>query len=154
MTGLLGLWVAYAFLWLLFQPINPAMQLAAPVLGLGSAVLVLFAFSGNRAGQGRGSGIPALLVLMATLGYPALALIAGRPLSAAEFIGVAPNPTAMLLTSVALLAAHFWTRLVLLVAPLAWLMWSALTLHTLDAPTWPVPALAVLLGLIGWFRRR
>lgn len=154
LSGLTMLWVAIAFLWSLFRPINPAMDALAPAWLLGGLLLILFAFFGTRSGEGRASFIPAVLILTALFLYPGLALFQGQPLSGVEFIGVAPDPTAIVALALALLAARLWTRLLLFLIPAVWLLWSALTLHTLGAAAWTVPALAVLLGLLGVFRSR
>lgn len=154
LTGIALFWVAAAFLWSLFRPINPAMDVLAPAYVAGSALFILFAFFGGRSGGNPRWVFPALLILAALLLYPCLALLQGRPLAAAEFIGVAPDPTAILAVAVALLAARLRTRLILFAAPAVWLAWSALTLYTLGAPTWPAPAIAVLIGMTGVFRTR
>lgn len=154
LTGIALFWVAAAFLWSLFRPINPAMDVLAPAYVVGSALFILFAFFGTRSGANQAWVIPALLILAALLLYPCLALLQGRPLAAGEFIGVAPDPTAIMAVAVALLASRLRTRLILFAVPALWLAWSALTLHTLGAPTWPAPALAVLIGMAGVFRSR
>lgn len=154
LTGIALFWVGAAFLWGLFRPINPAMDVLAPAYVLGAVLFIIFAFFGARSGGNQAWAIPALLILAALIVYPCLALLQGRPLAAAEFIGVAPDPTAILAVAVALLAARLRSRLILFAIPAMWLAWSALTLYTLGAPTWPAPALAVLFGMAGVFRTR
>lgn len=143
------LWVSQWFLRALFLPINPAMEAGALIYALGGALLIVFALLGRQADEGRRALLPTVLIMTATLGYPILAPLQGRNLPDAEFIGVAPDPTAVAAAGLALLAARGWTRLILLAVPVAWLGWSALTLYALEASVWPVPLAAVLIALAG-----
>lgn len=156
LTGIGMLSVSHGFLWVLFLPINPTLNVVAPVYALGGALLLIFACTGKYLRRERGTFVPALLIFLATVGYPLLALLQGRNLHAAEFTGIAPDPTAIVAMAMALLALQQRTRLALLPLPLTWLTWSALTLYTLDTAAWLVPATAVFIALaavLPWWRK-
>jgi hypothetical protein len=154
LTGGAMLWVAYRFLWTLFLPINPAMEAGAIAYAAGGALLIAFGLFGRTGGGDRGSTVAGILALTAVLGYPILALALGQSLPEAEFVGVAPDPTAVAAAGVALMAARRWIRVCLLAVPAAWLAWSALTLFTLDVDAWMLPAAAAALSLTGLAPRR
>ncbi|MBL8289511.1 MAG: hypothetical protein JNL85_16140 [Rubrivivax sp.] len=89
--------VGVAFVLGRYAPINWAAQgLAVLWVGLGLSLLALAAAGGGPAAPGaRRRIVAAMLALAALLGYPLLALLAGRPLRQAEVFGLAPDPTAI-----------------------------------------------------------
>jgi hypothetical protein len=89
---------------------------------------------------------PAAGLLLAAALYAVVAPLAGRTWSEAEVIGVMPDPTAIATLAV-LAASRGAVRWAFMVVPLLWLAVSAVTLHTLGAPDFLLPAAAAVLGL-------
>lgn len=84
--------VAWGFVWRLYVPINWGAQALAGLYVL--AALGWLMLNGT-AGQARRSRAGSLLLLMSALSWPLLAPADGRPIVQAEFIGLAPDPTAV-----------------------------------------------------------
>ena len=113
------LWVAWAFHWQRYAPINWAAQYLAAAFVLQAMLLAAFALLADAPGVGRlGSAqrTPALLAALAGLLYPLLTAIEGRHWAQAEVFGVMPEPTA-LATFGLLLASDGRHRAWLLVIP-------------------------------------
>lgn len=153
-SGLLALawgFVAVAFHYERYAQIN----WAAPWFALAFALeAVLFVLVGIVAGslrwtppRGAGFVIGLALVAAAVVGYPLLALLAGRPWSTTEIFGVAPDPTAIA-TAGALALVRGKVRWLLLVVPLAWCGVTASTLWAMHAPEALVVALAAALAVL------
>jgi peptidoglycan/LPS O-acetylase OafA/YrhL len=91
--------VSVGFLWMHYATINWAAVYFVPVF-VGEALLVLWfgtvrgrlAFAAER---GVAGVIGIALYVYALALHPLVALVAGRPLPAAEVIGIAPDPTAI-----------------------------------------------------------
>lgn len=149
-------WVAWSFLWQRYAAINWAAAYAAPVFALQGLLLVWFGVVRNRLRRPDGwslDGIAGLaLCLYALALHPFVAVLAGRPLHAAEVFGIAPDPTAIGTLGLVLMAGHGGAGL-LLPVPVAWCLVSGATLHAMEAPEAWVPfaaaGLAVLVRLPG-----
>lgn len=153
-AGLLAacwLWVAWAFLFKRYAPINWAAHYFA--YGFGAEALLLLWLGAVR---GR-LAFPPLrnLIARAAFGiavfglfaYPLLAAISGRPWHQLEMFGLAPDPTAVATLGLLLMATR--PPALLLAIPLAWCAISGATLFTMDAPhAWVAPAAALLTLLL------
>lgn len=137
--------VAGAFLWRRYGPINWVVFYAAPLFALEAAGLALVAARGRITARPTAPRLAAGgILLLVALAYPLLAPLTGRPLSGAEVFGMAPDPTAMGTLGVLLLAggagAALWP------IPVAWCLFSAMTLWTLGTAQGWLPFAAALLA--------
>ncbi len=149
--GVLWIWIAWAFLWERYATINwpiayvvPAFVLEALLLiGIGVAGrLLVLAPSGKPADMGGVALFAAALLL-----YPALAPLMGRGWPAAEIFGFAPDPTAV--ATLALLAlADGRSRWFLMIIPLLWCAIAGVTLWTMGASDYFVPAGGALAAIV------
>lgn len=136
--GVLWIVVAWAFLWERYATINWGALYVAPafaiegVLLIGAAIGGVLVFPTRRDARATAA---AVLVLVAVLGWPALAPLSGRPLASAEVFGLFPDPTA-LATLAWLAAARGGMRVVSMIIPALWSLVAAATLFTLDSATW------------------
>ena len=139
-AGLLAvcwLWVAWAFHYQRYARINWAAQWFAWAFAFQALLLVVVGVLAGRLvlrpTGGRKLRIAISIVAITALGYPFLALLAGRPWSTAETFGVAADPTAI--ASVAVLALiRGRIRWLLLAVPLLWCAIAAATLWAMNAP--------------------
>lgn len=147
--ALAGLWtfVGWSFLWNRYSSINWAIAYVAPMFILQAVLLVAAAawregLVPDRAGPRRRGGL--LLAGAAIVAYPLAPPFFARPLAGAEVFGVAPDPTAVATLGFVLVSRGKLAPL-LLPIPLAWLLLSGLTLHTMqDAQAWlPFAAIAI-----------
>jgi hypothetical protein len=142
-VGLLAigwLWVAWAFFWQRFAPISTAAPTFAGLFvaqGLGMMGLAFAPGLRWVSGQGVRRLAGLLLAAWAVVVHPALALAFGRPGMQAEWLALAPDPTALATLALLLLldaSRHRFTRVwqrVLWVLPLLWCAITSLTLWTL-----------------------
>jgi uncharacterized protein (TIGR03382 family) len=155
-AGLAMLFVAWSFLWARYASINWAIGNAAPLYGAGGALLLGAAFARQREPEPTDRLRTALggALLVLALAYPGVALLAGRSLTSGEIVGVTADPTAMAaLGVVALVGGSRRRRLALAAIPLAWCLFSALTLWTMGAPEAFALLAAALGGLAAATRR-
>ncbi len=163
LMALAWLWVAWAFFWQRFAPINTAAEAFAWMfLGQAFGFGLLALGPGLRwasALKGR-TRIGLALGVWALIAHPTLAWVFGRPGIQAEWLGLAPDPTAiaalallLLLDAPRPLSRALWRALWIM--PLVWCAITALTLWTLgEAQAWVVLALAgVALGALVLGRR-
>lgn len=154
--ALLWAWVAYAFLWRRFLPINWAAIYAVIAFGIEGVLLAGFGASGKLrvrvAADGR-SVVGVALFALAVVPYPSIAVIAGRPLAQAETFGLTPDPTAIATLGL-LVLAEGRGRGVLLVIPVLWCLLSAATLWTMGSPDAWVPLAAAVLAVATALRGR
>ncbi len=144
------LWIAWAFHTQRYAQINWAATWFAAAFALQAALLVTLGVLAGRivleTVNVRARRIASLVIILAVLGYPLLAPLAGRPWSTAEVFGVAPDPTAIATVAVmALVRGRL--RWLLLAVPLSWCAIAAATLWVMDAPQAMVVAAATLLAL-------
>jgi hypothetical protein len=142
------LWIAVMFHWESYAPLNWAARYAAVAFFLQG--LLLLATGAVLLWPGRverfdappriGYGILVFAILL----MPLLGLLLDRPWQGLEWFGTAPDPT-VLATLGLLSMAGRRGRLMLMVVPTAWCLFSGLTLLAMDDPLWPLlPAAAVV----------
>lgn len=144
--------VAWAFLWQRYAPINWGIRYVVPLFVL--QALLLIALGTWRGGLGlparwsvsRGLGLA--LFVHALILHPFMALPAGRGLQGAEVLGLTPDPLAIATLGVAAMASPARRAWPLLVIPALWCLVSWTTLATLGAPAAWLPLLAVGLALV------
>ena len=73
-----------------------------------------------------------MLGLLLLVAYPFQALLSGRPFTSAEVFGVAADPTALVTLLIICGVCRSW-RLLLAVGPFTWLVFSAVTLWSMDS---------------------
>jgi len=99
------LWVGWAFHWQRYAPINWAAEYLAMAFALQALLLFAVALIAPDADTPPGGPLPRAgglaLAVIGLVGYPLIALAAGRSWSQSEVFAVMPGPTAM--TSVGLL---------------------------------------------------
>jgi Family of unknown function (DUF6064) len=152
-AGLLAvcwLWVAWAFHYQRYAQINWAATWFAAAFAFEALLLVAVGVLAGRLvlqpTGGRKLRLATSMVAITVLGYPLLALLAGRSWSTVETFGVAPDPTAI--ASVAVLAlVRGRIRWLLLVVPLLWCAIAAATLWAMHAPEALVVVAAAVLAL-------
>lgn len=149
--GAAWLWVAWNFHWQRFAGIQPSAALFAAVFAAQGLLLLGAAAVAGATAPGavvaRPSALALGLLLFALLGYPALAMLLGRPWTQAEVWAVAPDPTVLATLGVLLAAPPRRGAIRWLVwpAPLLWCAASGLTLWTMgaaEAPLLPAAGLA------------
>ncbi len=94
-TGLmaaLSALVAWGFVWRLYVPVNWGAQ---ALVGLYLVAALGWLLLSGTAAVARRVRVGTLLLLMAALSWPLMALADGRPFVQAELIGLAPDPTAV-----------------------------------------------------------
>lgn len=156
--GLCWLWVAWAFLWGSYAPLNWPAGPAAWAFGLQGALLVASALVSRalrfdwRPGRAR---VAAGILLLAWLGLPLIELLAGRDWHGLGWLGSTPDATA-LATLAVLAALDSRLRWPLAVVPTLWCLYAGLALLAMGDPTWWVTPLAAVLatGLLARTRSR
>lgn len=134
--AILWIAVAWSFFWQRYATINWAASYVAPVFALeGLLLLAIGALGGRLAFDRRGPArrIGLALAVFAVAGYPLLAPLAGRPWSAAEAFGIAPDPTAIGTLGL-LLLARGRAAILLMLVPLLWCGASGATLWAMEEP--------------------
>ncbi len=154
--GVCWVWIAWAFHWHSYAPLNWAGAYFAAAFALQGVLLIVSAVDLGI----RGDEQPAAqawdslawsgyaLIAFAVIGMPLLGYLVGlwfggRVWFGLELFGSAPDPTAVAtLGLMALVRPRFaW---ILLILPTLWCLTSAATLAVLGDPLWPLPLLAVL----------
>ena len=151
--------VSVGFLWMHYAAINWVAVYFVPVF-VGEALLVFWlgtvrgrlTFAAERGVAGM---IGIALYVYALALHPLIALVAGRPLQAAEVVGIAPDPTAIATLGLLSLAARRTGTLPLIIVPIIWCLASALTLRTMGASEGWIPLTAAALAVLlqAWPRR-
>jgi hypothetical protein len=144
--------VSFGFLWTRYAAINWAAIYFVPVFA-GEALLVLWvgtvrgrlAFAAER---GVAGVIGIALYVYALALHPLIALVAGRPLQAAELVGIAPDPTAIATLGLLSLVPRRAGTALLQILPILWCLASALTLRTMGAWEGWIPLSAAALALL------
>lgn len=124
---------AWVYLQKHYSEINWAAAYMLPLfVGL---TVILLAAAARPLGAVQRQGIrrlTAMLLVSVAAGYPLVALVAGRSLSAAEVFGVAADPTMLAVLTFAAAVRSRW-RWALAVVPRVWCRFSILTLHTMGS---------------------
>lgn len=161
-AGLAWLFVASAFHWIRYAPINWAASWFSFAFGLQGLMLIWHGWTARdperradaagRLGEG--------MVLAAML-YPLLTLASGRPLAQSEWVALMPDPTVLATLGMLLCLGRdrtqepFWMRCGwLMPIPLLWCAITAATLWTLNAREWFLMPLAGMLALAMALRRK
>jgi hypothetical protein len=153
LLALVWLWIAIAFHLECYATINWAATYSAAAFALQA---LLLAWTGTirgrldiQASTKPASRIGIVLLAVALVIQPLVALLLGRSWTQAEIFGLAPDPTAVATLGILLLAkrAHWH----LLAVPILWCAFTGLTLWAMEAPdAWISPfaaALALLAAL-------
>lgn len=150
--------VAWAFFWQQYRTINWAASYVAPFFVLQAALLILIGGVRNAlsfgATKNRGVMLGLALFVYALAFHPLAALLAGRPLQAAELFAVAPDPTAVATLGLMAAAKAGPSRWWLLPLPLLWCVLSWATLRTMG--TWEawLPLASVICALVALLLNR
>jgi Family of unknown function (DUF6064) len=142
-----------------YAAINLAANYFVPVF-VGEALLMLWLGTARAritfaAQRGVAGMIGIALYVYALALHPLIALVAGRPLQAAEVVGIAPDPTAIATLGLLSLAARRTGTLPLIILPIIWCLASALTLRMMGASEGWIPLTAAALAVLAqaWPRR-
>ncbi|WP_127557796.1 DUF6064 family protein [Saccharospirillum alexandrii] len=153
---LAAFWISSAclFLWLHYAPVNWAARYAVPFFLLEAGLILLVGINPqlNRPltrWDARGS-VGFVMLVYAVIAHPFTSLMFGRPLGSAEFVGLAPDATALATLGYALMVASNKALWLLLPISVIALALSGLTLYTLGTPeAWVIPiALLVTLATL------
>ena len=132
------IWVAWTFLWQRYATINWAAPHAVPAFVMQGLLLAWIGSLRGRlhvAANRTGRGVVGLaLFCYALVLHPLIAILAGRPVQAAEVFGIAPDPTAIATLGLVAMMSGGSATLLLLIVPLAWCIVSWATLHALGSP--------------------
>ena len=145
--------VGLNFVWFRYTPINWAAAYVVPAFLAEALLLFWFGVVRCRIRFVTKLGVPGAIGV-ALYGYalalhPLAATISGRPLAAAELVGIAPDPTAIATLGLLTLAVGQGSGLLLSAIPILWCLASAITLHTMGAWEWWLLAAAVTLACLG-----
>jgi hypothetical protein len=133
LLGLCWAWVAWAFHLERYAQINWAAPWFAIAFALEAALLMSMGlFAGGLSTEGEGSRPALLVALILVVTYPLLAPLTGRPWTAGEVFGTAPDPTA-LVTLVLVMHGRGAQRWVLAAVPIAWCAVGAATLLAMES---------------------
>ena len=150
-------WVAWGYLLVRYNTINWAACYFAVGFGIEALLLLSTALLRDHL-RLRPLSDPAGAVgfgvfVLALLGWPLIAPLAGRPWGSAELFGIAPDPTVA--ATLGVLVAAERAHLELLIVPLLWCAIGGATLWAMQAPEAPLMPLAGLLtvALAGWKAR-
>jgi hypothetical protein len=141
--GLVWIWVAWSFLWERYAPINWAIAYVAPVFALQGLMLLFWAPAFGGAGGELRRDVGLGLCAYGLALHPLVAMVAGRPIQAAEVFAIAPDPTAIATLGLVCMAQSraAWP---LMIIPLLWCLASALTLYAMGAPDALIPLAAAV----------
>jgi hypothetical protein len=142
--GALWIWIAWSFFIERYATINWAAIYVAPVFAVQGLLLIWVGARGHLAfagGRGNVAGIG--LFVLALAGYPLIAPAMGRPWTAAEIFGIAPDPTSVATLAV-LALAQGRIRWLLMVIPCLWCIVTGATLWTMESAEYFVAPLCAL----------
>ena len=151
------LWIAWAFHWETYAPLNWAARYAAGAFCAQGLLMLLAAGAVFRwFDRVERSGAPPRIgygmLVFAVLLMPVLGVLLHRPWQGLEWFGTAPDPTVLATLGLLSMAARR-VRLLLMVVPTAWCLFSGLTLLALDDPLWPLLPTAAIVWIAVWFRQ-
>jgi hypothetical protein len=151
------LWIGWAFHHERYAHINWVAPWVGAAFALQAGLLAGVGAVGGRVAFAHPAARAPLLAIALTAvvvaGYPLLAPLGGRAWTSAEAFGVAPDPTA-LATVAALALVRGRVRWLLLVVPLLWCIFTALTLRAMRSPETFVVIVATLLAVLPAFAWR
>ena len=146
------IFVGWSFLWARYATINWAAAYAVPVFAAEGLLLAWFGTWRGDLHVAASRAVPSMiglaLFLYALVGNPFVALLAGRPLEAAEIIGIAPDSTAIATLGLLMMISGRWVAWTLMAVPLAWCIVSWATLRTMGSLEAWVPLTASVLAVI------
>lgn len=158
LMGGASLFVAWAYFAQRYADIHLAGQLFAATFALQGLLVWWLGARRARFMPGSGPAVAAGRVLLgvAVIGWPLLALNRDRGWQQAEVFALAPDPTAAAMLAVLLVCGGHW---LLGLVPVLWLLFSAATLWSMGEPAALAPfgfLLAAIVALIAaaWFQRR
>ena len=148
--GALWLWLAWAFFWERYAPINWAAAYVAPFIAAEGLVLIWLAAIARRpmfTSSREPSVIAGLgLFAFALVIYPFLAPLLGRSWLSGEIFGIAPDPTAIATLSL-LALAEGRVRWFAMPIPALWCAISSITLWTMGAGDFFIPLAGAVAAL-------
>jgi hypothetical protein len=146
------IFVACGFLWNRYATINWAAAYAVPVFATEGLLLAWIGASRGALGVTTGRTVPSLaglgMFLYALVVHPFVAILMGRPIQAAEIVGIAPDPTVIATIGLLLRATGGALSWALMVVPLAWCIVSWATLRAMGAPEAWIPLAAAGIATI------
>ncbi|MGB5832803.1 MAG: DUF6064 family protein [Thiohalocapsa sp.] len=150
--GCCWIWIAWAFHWQSYAPLNWAAVYFAAAFAIQGVLLIAFGLGTARQRLRVGSDWAAWfgygLVAIALIAIPLLALsIGGRTWPGLELFGSAPDPTAIATLGLAAAARQRFAWL-LVVIPACWCLVSTATLVVIADPLWPLPLVSTLAGIL------
>jgi len=144
------IWIAGAFLWESYAPLNPGAVYAAVAFGVQGLLLLTAAIASPRVATttpfAAAFRVGYGMLVFAVLPMPLLGLLQHRPWTGLELFGTAPDPT-VVATLALLLTARYPLHPLLMVVPAAWSLFSGLTLLAIDDPLWPLLPIAVTVSM-------
>ena len=148
--GVLWLWMAVAFFWQRYASINWTSIYIAPFALLQGLFLLTAALMRQKPAERRTKqttdALPLGLYLAALFGYPLFGMMMGRPLVGLEYLGLAPDPTAIATLAVtAMLPSP--CKWLLMVIPLLWCLITGLTLYALNVSGFFIAPLAAVCAI-------
>jgi hypothetical protein len=153
-SGLLAMalawaFVAWAFHWQRYAPINWAARYFAIGFALQALLLAGWAIAGppSRVETPGPRGLVGDVLIAAAILYPLLALAGGRPLTQTEWVGLMPEPTVLAALGL-LLCLRGGRGWLLMPLPLLWCAIAGATQWTLKSPVWSLLPLAGVLALL------
>ncbi len=146
--------VAWAFFYRLYAPINLAAQWFAAGFLVEALALVIAGWEATAQVSLRINPWALALLGYALIVHPLTAAALGRDWAGVELFGLAPDPTALATLAVLLMCTGKAVA-VARVIPLLWCVISGLTYAAMDLPyAWATPAIALLAMVGAWWSRR
>jgi hypothetical protein len=158
MAGALAV-VALSFHFRLYAELTPVGRYFGWAFLVQGFLMLLWGFFGrfDKPRRDLASWIGIVLAGFGVVVYPLLAISTGRGGKAAEYFGMAPDPTVCALLGMLIILARPLWLLLLLPVPLFWCVVSGATLRALDAPFGmllpAIAGVAVVAGVITLWRR-
>lgn len=148
------LWIAWGFHYTRYSTINWPVVYVAVIFAVEAIALLLAGVVGGELMYKPGGDLPGwvglILFVFACIAYPLIGIWSGREWVQIEIFGLAPDPTAVG-TAGLLMLARARLRFALLLIPLLWCAFTALTLYALEASEALVPAIAATIALATGF---
>ena len=140
------IFVAWGFLWTRYATINWAAAYTVPIFAAEGLLLAGIGAWRARLHIAAMRTVPSMaglaIFLYALVLHPFVAMLAGRPVQAAEIVGIAPDPTAIATLGLLSRVSVGTLTWMLLAVPLGWCIVSWMTLRTMGAPEGLIPLTA------------